>query len=170
MTNVFALRRYLRLLVLAMTVMTASSPAHSESGRVWATAVSKNASNGRAIIFRYIKNFQTEFHRSDYPDRVILVWKYRSDSGMPSQAERQSMDRLEDLLSPVLEGPVLAALVLVSTGENRREWIYYAKSEQAFMAVLNKALTTQSRFPIEIHAAPDPAWTTYEDFRKGVRE
>ena len=80
------------------------------------------------------------------------------------------MDRLEDLLVPVVEKQGLAMLALVSTGENLREWTYYTKSEEKFVQVLNGALAQQPRFPIEIHAAPDPEWTTYEGFRKGVRE
>ncbi len=136
----------------------------------WATATSTHATNGRVIIFRYAKEFGPTFQKSSLPDRVILVWRYQSASGMPSTAEREAMDRLEDLLLPLIEKPGLAALSLVSTGENLREWTYYAKSEAEFLKALNKALAGQPRFPIEIHAGPDPKWSTYERFRQGVRE
>ncbi len=80
------------------------------------------------------------------------------------------MDRMEDLLAPLVEKSGASVLVLVSTGENLREWTFYARSEDDFFTALNKALAGQPRFPIEIHAAPDAAWYTYEQFRKGVRE
>jgi hypothetical protein len=89
---------------------------------------------------------------------------------MPEQSERKRMDLLEDLLSPKVEVNAVSKLVLVSTGENLREWTYYAKSEDDFLAKLNLALRGQAAFPIEIHAAPDPKWSSYDGFRKEVRE
>ena len=80
------------------------------------------------------------------------------------------MDRLEDLLAPAVEKPGFAMLALVSTGENLREWIYYAKSEKEFLQALNRGLALQPRLPIEVHAARDPKWSTYERFRQGIRE
>ena len=55
------------------------------------------------IIFRFVKEFRAGFKKSSLPDRVILVWRYESESGLPASAEREAMDRLEDLLSPVVE-------------------------------------------------------------------
>jgi hypothetical protein len=150
--------------------MSAINLSYAESGAGWATATSVQKSTGRAIIFRYIRDFAPQFLRSDYPDRVIIVWQYQSASGMPQLTERENMDRLEDLLSSELEVSSLATLVLVSTGENMREWIYYTRSEADFNTQLNSALGNKEPFPIEIHAAPDPEWKSYEDFRTGVRE
>ncbi|MEG4208361.1 DUF695 domain-containing protein [Microcoleus sp. Pol7_A1] len=134
----------------------------------WATAVSRHHTEDRAIVFRYVKTFTPQFNRSSQPDRIILVWNYKSDSGMPSVKERQMMDKLEDSLSPTIEGDGFATLALVSTGENSREWIYYARSEDEFMVRLNAALKDSPEYPIEIHAAPDPAWETYEEFFSGL--
>jgi len=150
--------------------MSAINLSYAESGTGWATATSVEKSTGRVIIFRYIKDFMPQFLRTDYPDRVAIVWQYQSASGMPQLPERENMDRLEDLLSSKLEAASLATLVLVSTGENMREWIYYTKSGDDFMARLNSELGNEKPFPIETHAAPDPEWKSYEDFRMGVRE
>jgi hypothetical protein len=151
---------------------TALSPAAAPSADavVWATAISKHATNGRVIVFRYVKDFRAGFVKSSLPDRVILSWRYESTSGMPATAERELMDRMEDVLAPVVEKPGFAMLALVSTGENLREWIYYAKSEQEFLEALNTALALQPHFPLKIHAAADPQWATYQRFRDGVRE
>ena len=136
----------------------------------WATAVSKHPTANRAIVFRFVRTFPAGFSRADQPDRIILTWRYRSETGMPSMVERQQMDKLEDLLLPIVNKERIATLVLVSTGENLKEWTYYAKSESAFLSRLNEALKGDPRFPVEIHAAPDPAWTTYERFRQGMKE
>lgn len=154
---------------IAVFAATAAS-APSDDVVTWATATSTHATNGRVIVFRYAKDFRTTFQKSSLPIRVILVWHYDSQSGMPAKSEREAMDRLEDLLGPVIEKSKLAVLPLVSTGENLREWTYYARSEEEFLRALNTALANQPRFPIEIHAAPDPEWLTYEYFREGVRE
>jgi hypothetical protein len=160
----------MKYFLAALVFMSAINLSYAESGAGWATATSVEKSTGRVMIFRYIRDFAPQFLRSDYPDRVIIVWQYQSASGMPQQAERENMDRLEDLLSSKLEAASLATLALVSTGENMREWIYYTKSEADFIAQLNSALGNKEPFPIETHAAPDPEWKSYEDFRAGVRE
>ena len=74
--------------------------ATSSNAQVYATAISKDESNGRAIIFRYIQSFGPGFDRATLPDRVILVWKYQSASGMPAVEERQRMGALEDAVDP----------------------------------------------------------------------
>jgi hypothetical protein len=159
------------LLALAMTTIALNSAAAPSADAVeWATAISKHATNGREIIFRYVKDFRAAFVKSSLPDRVILAWRYESISGMPAKAERELMDLMEDVLAPVVEKSAFAMLALVSTGENLREWIYYAKSEQEFLEALNTALALRQRFPLEIHAAPDPQWSTYQRFREGVLE
>jgi hypothetical protein len=140
------------------------------SAQMWATATSTNASNGRAIIFRYVKEFAPQFSRGTQPCRVILAWKYDSQNGMPATAEHKRMDAMEDAVDSTLEADNFATLALVSTGEDLREWVYYAKSDDEFMTRLNKALRGKPEFPIEIHAALDPLWITYEEFRAGVEE
>ena len=159
----------MRLLIALLIALTAF-PSVSKDISGWATAVSRKNDSDRVIIFRYAQSFREGFQRSDFPARLIIVWKYQSASGMPTPQERESMDRMEDLLEPLVEDSGASVLTLVSTGENLREWTFYAKSEQAFFAALNKALAGKPRFPVEIHAARDSAWTTYEQFRSGVRE
>ena len=158
--------RFLGFLFFASFAFSAS--AAEVSG--WATAVSKQAGTDRAIVFRYAKEFRKGFQKTDFPNRIIIVWKYKSDSGMPVNVERETMDHMEDLLAPLVENPETSVLTLVSTGENLREWAFYAKSEDQFYSLLNRALAGQPRFPIEIHSGPDTSWLTYENFRKSVRE
>ena len=114
---------------------------------VWATAISTNASNGRKIIYRYAQELSPSFEPGSQPCRVIIVWRYSSDSGQPYTEEHASMNLLEDTLEPVLDRNHSATLVLVSTGENLREWTYYAKSEDEFMTRLNDALSGIRTFP-----------------------
>jgi hypothetical protein len=138
--------------------------------QMWATAISTNAGNGRKIIFRYAKELSPTFDRASQPIRIIIVWRYKSDRGMPNWDDHQQMNLLEDTLEPVLGEDRFATLALVSTGEDLREWTFYVKSEDEFFTRLNRALGGMPRFPIEIHTASDPTWDMYEQFKAGVRE
>ncbi|MEK6667687.1 MAG: DUF695 domain-containing protein [Pseudomonadota bacterium] len=80
--------------------------------QTWATAQSRNPSNGRVIVFRYIQAFAPGFNKAQHATRVIVTWQYTSENGMPSPAERQRMDALEDLLAPAVEATGVATLVL----------------------------------------------------------
>ena len=134
----------------------------------WATAVSTNSHNGRKIIFRYAERLRPTFDRASQPVRFIIVWKYQSENGQPIADDHQQMILLEDALESALETDRFATLAIVSTGEDLREWTYYARSESEFMARLNFASAGMPAFPIEIHAANDPSWDVYEQFREGV--
>ena len=150
--------------------LLASISALSAEVTQWATATSTQQGTGRTIVFRYAKEFRMGFKPTTLPDRVIIVWKYQSETGMPSTEERKSMDRLEDLIPQLVDSDGQSVLSLVSTGENLREWIFYTRSKQYFVGTLNSALGSQPRFPIEIHASPDPTWANYNEFKRSVRE
>jgi hypothetical protein len=138
--------------------------------QMWATAISTSANSGRKIIFRYAKQLSATFDRASQPIRIIIAWKYQSDRGMPNAEDHQRMNLLEDTLQSVLIGDRFATLALVSTGEDLREWTYYAKSEDEFMVRLNLAFGDMAAFPIEIHIACDQSWEMYEKFKAGVKE
>ena len=138
--------------------------------QMWATAISTNASNGRKIIFRYAKELNPAFDRSSQPFRIIIVWKYQSESGQPDADDHQQMNSMEDVLESALNESALATLALVSTGEDLREWTYYARAEDEFIARLNFAFAGMPAFPIEIHIAHDAKWNMYDEFKAGVKE
>jgi Family of unknown function (DUF695) len=136
----------------------------------WATAISTNSQNGRKIIFRYAKDFSSTFDRASQPSRIIIVWKYDFENGQLESGEHRRMKLLENSLEPILDQDDFATLALVTTGENLREWTYYAKSDEAFIQRLNLVLAGLPVFPIEIHTARDPTWSMYEEFKLGVKE
>ena len=151
-----------------LVLLTASAPA-TEDGKTWATATATRPSDGRKIVYRFIQEYSPTFDRSMYPIRVTLSWKYSSGTGMPSVPERESMDKLEDRIAPQLEPPV-ASLALVRTGDNLRQWTFYASSEATFMKKLEQVLKSGTPQAIEVAATPEPKWETYERFVQGVRK
>jgi len=136
--------------------------------QIWATAISRNEAKGTAIIYRYVKEFRPGFVRDRQPDCIIVVWRYQGEKGMPSLEERDRMDDFENALSPLQEAG-FSTLALVSTGNDLKEWTYYTQAKDAFLERLNAVLRSRAAFPVEIHASPDPEWTTYERFVIGVK-
>jgi len=137
---------------------------------MWATAISTHTENGRKIIWRFAEALAPAFDRTSQPIRINIVWKYRSETGVPVTEERERMDVLEDKLKPLVEQDRFPTLVLVSTGENIREWTYYAESEHGFAARFDYAITDMPELPIEVHCTYDPTWDMYGKFRAGVNE
>lgn len=158
-----------RLLIAITLPMMCMAKSSADDQAVWSTAVATRPSDGHRLIYRYREEFAKSFRRSAYPDRVTIAWTYSSANGMPSKAERESMDRMEDLLAPYVEKASLSMLVLVMTGEGLREWVYYSKSQNEFMAKINEVLRGLPQFPVEIDLWKDPEWKRYEAFKKTVR-
>jgi hypothetical protein len=157
-----------QLAAFSMLVLLAASAPAAEDGKTWATATATRPSDGRVIVYRFIQEYSPTFDRSKYPIRATLSWRYSSETGMPSVPERESMDKLEDQIAPQLKPP-LASLALVRTGNNLRRWTFYASSEAAFRKKLEQALKPGTPRTIEVEAAPEPKWETYEQFVQGVR-
>ena len=152
--------------LLAIIAALAMSP--TSDIQEWATAVSRHATEDKAIVYRYASKFSSAFSRGTQPDRIDVIWEYAAPSGMPSPDERERMDELEDLLAPTIEAAGFASLVLVSTGENVRMWMYYAVSQEAFVQKLNVALRGRPVFPIDLTFDRDPNWEAFDAFLSGV--
>jgi hypothetical protein len=133
--------------------------------KTWATAISKNQSSGWAIIYRYIQNFDASKAMAKHKFRIIVVWTYEGLKGMPDDETKKRMDILENALDLYMNEGEFSTLTIVSTGDNLREWTYYAASEDEFFSRLNTALADKEIFPIKLHAAIDQDWTTYKDFK-----
>jgi hypothetical protein len=142
-------------------VMGSVPPAAAQE---WALTTSKNPATGRVTIFRYIKAFTPDFKQTDLPVKVILSWSYKGSNGQPLALDSKSMNAFEDLLEPVIGEDGFATLALVSTGNDLREWTYYAKSQDEFMKRLSRAHTKQSPYPIDVHAVRDANWSAFKEF------
>jgi hypothetical protein len=138
--------------------------------QTWATAVSRNQSNDRVIIFRYADTFSSAFNKTSQPVRVTIVWRYNSETGQPRTDEHQRMNVLEDTLEPILGEDNFATLAVVATGEDVREWTYYVSSGDEFFSRLNSALAAAPKYPIEIYADLDAEWDTYGQVKARIKQ
>jgi hypothetical protein len=159
---------FAKLLTLLSAALSIGG-AQAQNGFTWSTAVQKNSEAGGVVILRYLSTFPNDFVRHLKPIHISVLWKYKSESGMPESSERKQMDELEDLLELHLERSGDAILTIVSTGRNERELTYYAKSGDEFVDKLNVALAGKAMFPIEIRMAADKEWKVFDDFVRSAR-
>jgi hypothetical protein len=152
------------LLALALAALHGAGNA-ADTDKNWSIAKTTRPSDGRVIVYRYVEVFEPAFKRAAFPDRITVSWPYRAANGLPSKAEFKAMDDLENILEASVEAKPFARLVLVRTGDNLREWVYYAASQQQFMARVNHALQDRPVLPLQFGLASDPDWRRYEDFR-----
>lgn len=134
----------------------------------WSTAVSEDRSSGHAVIFRYASETFDDSTRLRQPNLIRLTWQYEGEAGMPQSETRERMDALEDAIALAVEADGFARLVLVSTGEFRREWTYYVGPTTEFMNRLNRGLADHPRYPIEIRMSEDLGWEKFEEFKRSV--
>ena len=101
---------------------------------------------------------------TDYPVLVNLYWRVAepSQSGMPSADELESMLLMDELLNR-MDGPEIGFMMFSVTGNMRKEWIWYVRSDTAFLGDLKQCLTGHQPFPIEIETAPAHEWASYDD-------
>lgn len=152
------------LKTMLLAALLAASPVAVQDQRLWAIAVAKHQTLDRSVVYRYVQKFEPGFDRRTLPTRIDILWDYDSSSGMPSDDERDRMDAAENAFSPGVEHDGAAALVYVETGEGRRQWSFYARSEDEFMQRFNDALSSSDVLPIRLEAVSDPDWSLHADF------
>ncbi|HDY7993111.1 TPA: DUF695 domain-containing protein [Vibrio vulnificus] len=122
---------------------------------------------GRQLIVRYRATIPDGVLPFVYPNMIAITWKFESKSGMPSPAEKELMNVLEDSISNIVEPQEQAFLTVVVTGNGVCEWQFYAKDHQEFMRLMNEALAGKPIFPIQVSLQKDPEWVGYHQF-KGI--
>jgi hypothetical protein len=99
-----------------------------------------------------------------YPSLAVITWRYRQEeSGMPSPKDDARMNDLEDRLDSTLVKKKVCIQTASRTGNGLREWNYYARNEEEFMAALNWALGHLPPFPIEVAFYDEPGWDSFQD-------
>lgn len=125
----------------------------------WKIVTAQNPETGQTAVFR------ARFAKPDRPDLASLVWAIVIQWPEVSPAQQT----FEEALDPLASSPH-SELVHVSTGMGLKEWIFYARSREEFMAELNELLAGHPRYPIDIEFFEDPEWEVWEDMVKDLRE
>jgi hypothetical protein len=154
------MKRFIASLLLALC-LTASMVAAAQDG--WFTAVADDG--GMPVIARVREKIPEGVTPADYPALVGVVWEYfPSGNGLPSQNLTAHMTTFEDLLTGEFESTKDAILMVVVTGNGRREWQWYSRKPDAFLQRI-KALAKDPQFPVVAGQQADPSWSGYRRFQ-----
>jgi hypothetical protein len=129
-------------------------------------AILEAEEDGVPLLFR----FRAEVPVADtttFPYLISILWTYdgKKNEGMPDDGTLAMMDRVEDALDRI-DNAGEAFLMVAVTGNNRREWIWYTHDRERYMALVNRALPRQQKFPLDFATSKDPMWQTYRAIRE----
>ncbi len=124
----------------------------------WNIAESDNG--GMPRLIRYRTDLAPFIARSDYPQRLVIIWEYDADNlnGMPSTEQSETMKSFEDALVETLDSDRLAVLAFVLTCNGSREWHYYINRVDEVGLRINTALSEFPKLPIHLQVENDPEW------------
>lgn len=133
--------------------------------------VAQGSEKGFRVLFRYRGKPPAGVLLSDYPRLVNIYWSYvpGREGAMPGSEDYERMLELESSLEEI-ETTGAGYLVLSITGNSRKEWVMYSRSDEAFLEQFNVCLQGKPSFPVELETASDPAWASYYDVLALVRE
>lgn len=133
----------------------------------WFTA--KGEEEGKPLIFRGRQRFKSSVIESDYPTLLSIRWPYEpaNESGMPDEETNTAQIQFEEALDE-LDSPGVSFLMLVVTGNGRKEWHWYVSDVDAWMSILNELLAGYPIFPVHIENSHEPDWRLYHDFISGM--
>ncbi|WP_111979419.1 DUF695 domain-containing protein [Algibacillus agarilyticus] len=121
------------------------------------------------VIFTSMKKAPIGLKESDYPHLVNINWPFSlENNGMPDQETKAAQIAFEKAIAAMGE-TTTCHLMLVITGNGRKEWFWYVFSVDLWMGQLNECLAGQEAYPIEITISKEPDWATYYDFLADVQ-
>ena len=128
-------------------------------------AILEAEEDGAPLLFRFRSAIPVA-DTAAFPFLISILWIYdgKQNEGMPDDGTLAMMDRVEDALDYV-DASGEAFLMVVVTGNNRREWIWYTSDRQRYMALVNRAMPKQQKFPLDFATSEDPGWQTYRSIR-----
>ncbi len=126
--------------------------------------------DGKPIVYRSMERVPEGQKESDYPTLINIYWPFELDAnnGMPDTQTNEAQINFEDALDQLDQNGV-SHLMLVVTGNGRKEWIWYVRDVEGWMNKLNELLAGHKVYPIEIEINQDPDWSTYHNFVSGVK-
>lgn len=133
----------------------------------WATASGQQ--DGLPVIYRYRQNRPNAADYRDYPHALRVRWSYdrQRRSGLPPADVNDAQRDFEAAIEPL--GDCAAGyLMLVLTGNGRKEWIYYIRDLDAWLDQFNACLEDHEPYPIVLDDWPDPDWSTWQRFTDSV--
>ncbi|HSY18877.1 MAG TPA: DUF695 domain-containing protein [Candidatus Acidoferrales bacterium] len=99
-----------------------------------------------------------------YATGISIRWNYEGgDSGMPPSDVNAQQLVFEAAIEELTSYNGYSFLMLVSTGMDFKEWLFYAKDRGEFMSRLNSALGRHPNYPLKTEFYDDAEWKIWND-------
>ena len=123
------------------------------------------------MIYRYRQSRPGGADCVAYPRALRVVWPYDAlvRKGMPPVEDNKLQVGFEDAIVQLCDAPH-GYLMLVFTGNGRKEWLFYVGDIDRWMATFNASLSGHSPYPLQIENWPDAEWSTWQNFVDGVAD
>lgn len=126
-------------------------------------------SSGLTIQFRVLRQLRPRgVDMRAFPSLLSATWVYTpNEYELPAAEEMELMDEFEDALVSALEGLHKAHLMVILTGSGERDWLWYTRSEEEAMCLVDQALKRRKRYPVDFSVQNDRGWKAYSQFVSG---
>src|SRR5262245_6687514 len=130
---------------------------------LWQVATASD--EGHPIIIRFRVQVPIGVQTDNFPTLVKIHWSYDGSArnGLPGTEDQDRHVEFEEATRPINENEKLGFLMLVVTGNSRKEWIHYVKDLDAWLACLSELVGSHDTYPIEIGTMEDPAWKAWRN-------
>lgn len=134
----------------------------------WDTATGEE--DKRPIAYRFRTRRPNGSAHTRYPHAVQIVWAYDSadPNGMPAKAIHEQQLEFERALQPISEG-VGGVLMLVSNGNGRKEWLFYASHPLRWVDAMSALLEGHETYPLKIDYWDEAGWDTWQGFADSIQ-
>lgn len=127
-------------------------------------SVARSDASDATLSFLQVRiHLGEELKSGKYPHVVMIAWDIWGGANLPSEEEGVLMTRFLEAIQPPLEKNKLALLAYIYTGEGRREYCFYTRNVNAFLATLNDSVEEFPTLPLSIEHFEDLECSLFED-------
>lgn len=127
----------------------------------WLTYPTESTESERNIIVSERQDLEKFRSNKRFIYRITMGMPYAGDAkGMPDEAVSDLIEQVTDRMEEVLKKDPIAVLIEVSTGDDRREWVFQTSSLGIFNKKLNEALAPLPELPLDFTAEEDTEFVT----------
>jgi hypothetical protein len=130
----------------------------------WAVATGEE--DGRMLICRFRQAVPDGIAVGDFPELVTIRWRHgdTGNNGLPEGEVTEKMNGVEERLDS-LEGVRTGFLMMVYTGNQRKEWCWYTREVDPFVEAVYATLPrgAANEMPLEFEHTHDPRWQAWRD-------
>lgn len=130
----------------------------------WLTYPAESTENDQTIIVTVRTDIEKFRSNPRFIYRMTIGLPYEGNAdGMPDEQTSELIEQVTFLFDETFRKDPVAVMTEISTGDNRREWIFQTASLHIFSKKINQALASLPLMPLEFDAEEDPDWEIYTE-------